>query len=869
MGKEDKDIPRSAMLSHAAPKHFLRAVAIGSVCCLGLKTRPTIPTPADVRAVAAKLKELSAKQLAANAIRDTGLDDAAVALGLFFAGAAEHDAEDIYQKEIAESFFAYYSSRRAAKAYTNATAAEQAALVPRAELTEAHTMLLARLTELASWTASAPRPLSPRANATERRAVRSGDGYWRADGGAGAPLFGIGFSRLQKFTPPTIGAEQTFLRHLNVLSVSEWADMSVLLNPDLSVNNSLLQPFRDGLDAAHVLGTKMHILLGQGAPHWAHLKWPSLSDPQIQHGVSYNIDSPGAAVLVPSVIKAILDYVGCHPALAGFVLANEPTFRRSDSNYTRTAFTAALMNKYSTIEALNAAWHSSWGSFREAAQGGTDETRPSGLVYPPVPNICVRGVWHCNGTEFVARDEAARWHDWNEFNDARVTRFFRHMHAALEIQGKKAVAGFRPGAPCVSSSIKLQNNVAFGTEIARVSSGIDRLSLAEMNEVSGCDTRILPWADHKSQANGGGPIISSLGSYDNGSYSTDWLPLAMGYTLMRSHAPHKLLLDSEWHPGSTTGFRCDPTNDCRATHHLRIATWLALLFGQSESTTWYWARDISTGALERYKPGSKESSWFPESGMMHPQMLEDYAHTMLIANVAPVPQKIASVTLERPQVWLLRSRVTTYMDIGASQVFNTVFETLSFVGCKIGIVEEERLEANVTNSDLLVIPATSFVSNKTVAFARSGKASLLVVEDPTEHRTMRFSHNGQYVRSDHELAFLKNATNLKLSDAGTMLPAVAAVVASVGASPRVHCLDAASKGDTPALGVLCRSTIDTVFVLNLRNSSAQVRLDLKAENVTKGEWMDLTTRKMLDTDPTAPAGIELPIRTVRVLGFRY
>lgn len=65
----------------------------------------------------------------------------------------------------------------------------------------------------------------------------------------------------------------------------------------------------------------------------------------------------------------------------------------------------------------------------------------------------------------------------------------------------------------------------------RVAAGIDRVALSQMNEVSGCDTRILPWADHQPAS---GSIIRNLGSYDDGAYSTDWLPLTMGYTLMRS-----------------------------------------------------------------------------------------------------------------------------------------------------------------------------------------------------------------------------------------------------------------------------------------------------------------------------------------------
>jgi len=98
------------------------------------------PTPATVRALAARLRKLSAQQLSAGAVADSSLDDAAATLGVLFAGAGEHDASPGAQREIAQLFYAYYSAK-SRRPYTNATAAARAAAVPAEELAEAHAML--------------------------------------------------------------------------------------------------------------------------------------------------------------------------------------------------------------------------------------------------------------------------------------------------------------------------------------------------------------------------------------------------------------------------------------------------------------------------------------------------------------------------------------------------------------------------------------------------------------------------------------------------------------------------------------------------------------------------------------------------------
>jgi hypothetical protein len=77
--------------------------------------------------------------------------------------------------------------------------------------------------------------------------------------------------------------------------------------------------------------------------------------------------------------------------------------------------------------------------------------------------------------------------------------------------------------------------------------GIDRIAAIRLFDVNGLDSGFPPpfhEASGGSRGIRGGAVALS---YDNRQYSADWLHMAVILTLMRSIAPHKLVLDSEWH----------------------------------------------------------------------------------------------------------------------------------------------------------------------------------------------------------------------------------------------------------------------------------------------------------------------------------
>ena len=59
-------------------------------------------------------------------------------------------------------------------------------------------------------------------------------------------------------------------------------------------------------------------------PAWAEQRWPGIiSGNFTQHGVNFDISSPGVPILMKAGIKEFFAKIGCHPALGGFILGNE------------------------------------------------------------------------------------------------------------------------------------------------------------------------------------------------------------------------------------------------------------------------------------------------------------------------------------------------------------------------------------------------------------------------------------------------------------------------------------------------------------------------------------------------------------------
>ena len=90
--------------------------------------------------------------------------------------------------------------------------------------------------------------------------------------------------------------------------------------------------------------------------------------------------NPLCAHTRPPQVHAWLDAIGCHPAFGGWILANEPDFRVSQTPHTMRKYRGWLKQRHGTIAALNQAWGTGFGSFAgvvsQPASPGDDPSDP-------------------------------------------------------------------------------------------------------------------------------------------------------------------------------------------------------------------------------------------------------------------------------------------------------------------------------------------------------------------------------------------------------------------------------------------------------------------------------------------------------------
>eukprot|EP00966_Prymnesium_polylepis_P015294 353674-Prymnesium_polylepis.1 len=270
-----------------------------------------------------------------------------------------------------------------------------------------------------------------------------------------------------------------------------------------------------------------------------------------------------------AALRGAARLVGCHAALGGWILANEPNFRGTPSEHTAAKYAAHLEAKYDgDIGALNGAWSTQLERFDQAP------TSP----LPP------------DGDDDLDSGARRMWLDWCRFNSDRVTSWLRALRAAVQAVD-----------PCHQCSAKL--NTGPNLRLGPLDNGIDRVALLRLMDITGLDSSFNPpSADGHTRAARNG---YAMPSYDTRRYTADWVPVAVTLTLLKSVVPGKLVFDSEWHL----------VTDCCYTPRERYAdpgftsarVWFSALMGQGAHLVWYWGREADGSA------GTAAARSFPES----------------------------------------------------------------------------------------------------------------------------------------------------------------------------------------------------------------------------------------------------------------
>jgi hypothetical protein len=245
------------------------------------------------------------------------------------------------------------------------------------------------------------------------------------------------------------------------------------LQENLTIEADFVEQLRAELDAAAAKNISVHTLGFGSVPRWAERKWPGIIGGNFtQHGVNFDISSPGVPTLMRAGIKEIFDTgLGCHPALGGFILGNEVAFMQSATPAMLKSYHGWLRQRYSDTQGgggigrLNAAWGgASFASFDDIPG---QPPKPAGPV--------------------TSGGQAAEWWDWNTFNNWRVTAMYSLMATAIH---DAAAADPRcAGRPPPMTTLKLQDGNEFNGLRAK---GIDRSALVDALAWNGCDSGIAP-----------------------------------------------------------------------------------------------------------------------------------------------------------------------------------------------------------------------------------------------------------------------------------------------------------------------------------------------------------------------------------------
>jgi hypothetical protein len=277
---------------------------------------------------------------------------ATLALAEYFATVATADNTTASQALLQKQYAAFYKPS-SMKGFAHALAA---ALPVREANDTVHVLQRARAALAVA--AGAGRPPLPSRNLIDGALC---DGYFcNADG---APVFSTGFNtwlarktpRVAPFDPVPTGVTQETVGFL-----IKWG-----LQANLTWTASTLAANKLQLDAAAAINQTVFALMGQSMPNWAEAMYPGLNTGNFtSHGVSFDIDNPGASVVSTAGIHAWLDAIGCHRAFGGWILANEPDFRASQTPHTMRKYHAWLEQRYhGAIAALNTAWGTGFSSF--------------------------------------------------------------------------------------------------------------------------------------------------------------------------------------------------------------------------------------------------------------------------------------------------------------------------------------------------------------------------------------------------------------------------------------------------------------------------------------------------------------------------
>ena len=619
---------------------------------------------------------------------------------------------------------------------------------------------------------------------------------------------------------PTPTASDCQVRGINIADIS--IGIHMLEAATLSVPNKTVQAVLGKLDALHTAGVRASIFLSQSAmPAWAEAKYAGINPVhQEGHFFGYDIDHPATRVLWAALFDSLLPRIGAHPAIYGYLLANEPEFPTFGGQYAYAKLHAWLINKYNVTSRLNKAWGTDWKSFNAVAN----------LTFAP-------SQWKTWRPDSVS---VAQWADMDGFNKWRVTDFFTFLHDAIGVSAHRAASG--PHLQQSNANVNIVSDCQIKVSNAGhpwgslPASGIDRLALMDLTEINGCDTRM--WASSDSHL----PFRQHL----TDTYALDWVGLSAAYDFQRSIAPQKPLLDSEWHSLSTVHFRAETAP---VSHrYLGTALWLARLHGQAGLEMWYWGREPNGAANSGGAPSAldrTQGTWFPYSLSAESAQFDSFLRAHAASN--SIADTIVAAANTPREVWVLHSPLSALMDQEASGWELATYSATAGLGVSIGWIPTRSLQALASGEALnisggghtcrsILVPCTSHIDDAGFTALRkiSEKAALLLVGNSSCTHTALLRDSLGQPRDAAAMAWVRSLRSVDIGNVvdDRALAAMDAAVSTALSSPPLggRSIRCVGPGNS-RVGIFCRAVAlegtpgrYALFVINMLNVTTRIAL---------------------------------------------
>ncbi|HIE08659.1 MAG TPA: hypothetical protein EYP65_02290, partial [Armatimonadetes bacterium] len=405
----------------------------------------------------------------------------------------------------------------------------------------------------------------------------------------------------------------------------------ILLGPEGKVNESEIRAVLRTLDRAERSNIAVAFLLSH---HYFPLWWARDISPATSLSlfggrggfIKFCIEEPATRDILTRWMEAFIPRIVNHPALHSLILENEPIYVSYSDHYVKM-FRDWLRARHGAIDKLNRRWGTNFRSFSEIG---------------PAKEPKVRG--HFN--------------DWCLFNqEFFASKFFGWLRRLISRYDRK-----------IPLHIKVMNWCNFDERGMRL--GIDRELLSAWGErgISGCDGAITP---------------------SRGPYALNFHTQLMGYDLLRSIAPGRPVVDSEWHYRYGDPFEYPPK--CAYA-----SLWLSALHGALGMNIWVWGRF--------------ESAYLDGSVLFNARILYEMGRAAL--DLRRLARYVVAFANLRGKVAILYSPASR-----SGCPFNVevrkVWEALNFLGVPPRFVTERQVErGGLDKYRLLVIPGAKFVTDE-------------------------------------------------------------------------------------------------------------------------------------------------------------